>query len=202
MKRHSILTRLDYEEYMIRIYFGRGDYLTGCIDRAYLDFNRTLHGLGRIRKGDELYKKATERLKRRLSDLRKANSVRSQTGFDKWHRSTCLGLTQLYKKYGYPRFYIGQAQKWVNMTLKYIFTMRDSRVSGFGKVYRFCHIPIDNIVLGRLYVLEYEFPDFSVAWSRINDYEEYLAFQKWFRSAFKLSPLDAEFKLWIGEPIE
>ena len=32
--------------------------------------------------------------------------------------------------------------------------------------------------------------------------EEYLAFQKWFRSAFKLSPLDAEFKLWIGEPIE
>ena len=199
MKTYSIITRSDYEEYMLRVYFGRGDYLSRCIDRAYRDFNRTLHGLRRIRKGDELYEKATDRVKLRLDALKKSNVVRSQTAFDKWHRTTCLGLIQLYKKFKYPRFYVGQAQKWVNMTLKYIFTMGDSRIKGFGRVYRFCHIPIDKIVLERLNSLECEFPVFSVAWSRINNYGEYLEFQKWFRNAFKMAPLDAEFKLWMGE---
>jgi len=42
----SGLTRHDWEEYLIRLYFGnKSDLIILCINRAYRDLNRTLHGI-------------------------------------------------------------------------------------------------------------------------------------------------------------
>jgi hypothetical protein len=55
MNAGSILTRSDYEEYLVYLYFGAGpDYLRKSVDRAYLDFSRTLHGMSSLTSKDVL----------------------------------------------------------------------------------------------------------------------------------------------------
>jgi len=96
--------------------------------------------------------------------------------------------------------HVGQAQKWVNMSFKYIFTLGGKRISGFEPVYKHCHIPFDNVILIKLETMG--FPPFNCAWSRINDYDEYLSRQIWIREKYMLSPLDIEFLIWIGKDAE
>ncbi len=123
-----------------------------------------------------------------------------QSDFDNWHRETCQTLTTLYEHYSYNQLFVGQAQKWINMTFKYIFTIGESRLPGFESFYQHCHIPIDNIIVARL--KEYGFPGLSCAWSRINNYQGYLNYQQWVRRRFEYIPMDVEFLLWLGKSLE
>jgi len=198
MIAESILTRADYEDYFVRLYFGpQPDFLLASIARAYLDFSRTLHGIGDLRLKDELHDEASNRLREAIVEL-KAKSVNSAE-FDAWHRIACGKLVAIYNEYDY-RLYVGQAQKWINMTLKYVFALGERRIHGFGEIYQHCHAPLDNILLGQLE--RYDFPALSCAWSRLNNYEEYFERQIWIRRSFRLVPLDVEFMLWLGREVE
>ena len=75
------------------------------------------------------------------------------------------GIRNIFNNYGYENFYIGQARKWINMSLKYIFVHDVTRLDGYSNIYDYCHIPIDNIIILSIGYLKY-----STAWSRINDY--------------------------------
>jgi hypothetical protein len=90
---------------------------------------------------------------------------------------------------------VGQAQKWLNMALKYVFVFGENRLPGYAHVFELAHIPLDNIILDALYPLGA--PRLTTAWSRIALYEEYMVIQSWVRSAFPGSaPLAVEFALW------
>lgn len=118
----------------------------------------------------------------------------AQSDFDAWHRKTCDDLVAVYGETF--AFHAGQAQKWVNMTLKYILTVGEEHIPGFGSAYALCHAPIDNIVLGELTRYGFDLP--SKAWSQF-DYDEYLKCQEWMRDEFKPTPLlSIEFFLWMG----
>lgn len=201
MPVNSILTRADYENYLIALYFGSNqDLLTACIHRAYRDFNRTLHGFGGLENGGEIYSQAVSLLTDSLAGLKTASANQiSADVFDNWHKTTCERLISLFASHGYHLF-VGQAQKWVNMTMKYIFTVGEQKVPGFGSVYAFCHVPFDNILLKRLE--KYDFPTLKCAWSRLDKYDEYLERQKWIRQRFSFAPMDVEFQLWLGKEIE
>lgn len=185
-------TRQDQEDFLIRLYFGvKSDYLEMCIDRAYLDFNRTLHG---IRNHQEIYKSAKMLLTESIRMLSK-NKSDSSTAFDEWHKKLCITLCKHYADNGFVNYHIGQAQKWVNMALKYVFTMGEKRLPNYSYVYGFCHIPIDNIIINKL--AAFHPPRLTCAWSRIDNYDEYMAFQNWVRTCFNGStPLAVEFYLW------
>ena len=102
----------------------------------------------------------------------------------------------LYKKHGFSKFAVGQAQKWINMTFKYIYTMGSKRLPGYSKNYKYCHVPLDSAVLEQF--RKFNCPNIKKNWSRINDYDEYLNFQIWIRESFKDSiPLSVEFRLWM-----
>ncbi|HEY9626224.1 MAG TPA: hypothetical protein V6C84_02895 [Coleofasciculaceae cyanobacterium] len=196
-----MLTRSDYEDYLVRLYFGsETDLLLACMNRAYRDFNRTLHQLKKLENGKESKALAVISLRESIHELKflLINSV-SQAVFDDWHRETCKKLIDTYTDSGYDKFTVGQAQKWINMTLKYIFTCGEERISGFSNAYSYCHIPLDNILIEKLE--KYDFPKLSCAWSRINDYGEYLMGQVWVRQTFKAVPLDVEFLLWLGKEV-
>ena len=61
-------------------------------------------------------------------------------------------------------------------------------------IYEFCHIPIDSYMLN---ITNYQM---SKPWSKLNDYEEYLQYQEWFRNKYNDEiPLDAEFHLWLEQ---
>lgn len=198
-----MLTRSDYEDYLVRLYFGsEADLLLACMNRAYRDFNRTLHQLRKLESSRDSKALAVTCLKESIHDLKTiaAHSI-NQESFDNWHKEICSNLIYIYTDGGYSLFTVGQAQKWINMTLKYIFTCGENRIPGFTGIYPYCHVPLDNILLEKLE--KYNFPRFSCAWSRINNYGEYLERQRWIRQTFNNSvPLDVEFLLWLGKDIQ
>jgi hypothetical protein len=183
-------------DFLYRLYFGTGaDVLERIVRRAYQDFSRTMHGIGKCPNAQGI---ASRQLRHEISLLPGNRAAATQEGFDIWHETTCRALCSSYAQLGYHQFFIGQAQKWVNMTLKYVFVFSETRLPGYSSFYRLCHVPIDNILLR---APEFEaLATFTGAWSRINDYEAYLSFQKAVRQRFPASaPLAVEFQAWQRE---
>jgi hypothetical protein len=85
--------------------------------------------------------------------------------------------------------------------MKYLFALGEKRLPGFAYLYRFAHIPIDNVFLKSAVALGG--PSLQVPCSRLDDYATYLSYQKAFRDLFSGSiPLAAEFRLWLQAPKE
>lgn len=196
MESFSIPTRDEQRHFLLRLYFGAGvDRLGACVDRAYRDFNRTLHGLAKLPSAMELHETASACVRAALAALpANANSL-NQDAFDAWHRDGCHRLCTTYAEHGFPSFAIGQAQKWFNMAFKYVHVFGEEHLPGFASLYEFGHVPLDNIIL--LQLARYGAPPLSSPWSRLRDYKEYLDFQRWIRQRFPdSSPLAVEFHMW------
>ena len=183
----------DQADFLLRLYFGPGeDALLRAIRKAHQDFSRTVHGIG---EHPDARPKATELLRVEITKLSGNPEIATQDAFDSWHRRLCESLCGAYASAGYGKFTIGQAQKWINMTLKYVFVFGKTRLTGYEAFYRLCHVPIDNIILESQTFSGLR--TFTKRWSRITDYDEYLAFQRAVRARFpESSPLAVEFWAW------
>ena len=176
------------------------DLLELCVRRAYLDLNRTLHGFATHHSADDLRKHARQRVAELLRNLEKATVVVSQRDFDRWHEAACAKLQTLYHDHGFTDFSVGQAQKWLNMSLKYVFTLGQDRLPGLASLYQFAHIPLDNVFLQRAEE-SLNIPRPCYSWSRLNDYSTYLKYQEAVRDQCSGSaPLAVEFWLWLENP--
>lgn len=179
------LSEKDYNLFYKSVLYGNvNDTIETSIRVAYRDLCRTITGFAKNELHSQIYETAKNLLYSEIKSLFNKN-IKNQSDFDKWHKDCCDKLIIIF---GEQTFYYGQAQKWINMTLKYISMLEHNLVK---KVYEYCHIPIDNYILN---VVDYSF---AVAWSRINDYNDYLNFQKYFREKYKGIPLDAEFIMWL-----
>jgi hypothetical protein len=196
---YPVPSREEHFDFLIRCYFGEGDDLLRlCIHRAYLDFNRTLHGFANHKRANHLRQRGYDCMFTLLNAF-KGKKIRSQLKFDKWHEAACIQLQQQYRSGGFKHFSVGQAQKWLNMSMKYVFAIGERRLPGFVHLYQFAHIPIDNVFLNAAAGLGG--PRLPVAWSRLDDYDTYLNCQQTFRDLFRGSiPLAAEFRLWLKAP--
>lgn len=205
MKIYPRPTNLEQHDFLLRLFFGNGDNdLQCCVDRAYRDFNRTLHGIGQDQFKD-IAGSPRDFLIAKIKQLPKlSSSLKTQSSFDEWHEDLCISLKKVYSKGRYVAFTVGQGQKWINMTLKYLYVFGEDRCHGYEQFYKFCHVPIDNIIVAQLKATNQRNPPPGFdgrAWSRIDDYSVYLRFQKWFRDAYKGSePLAVEFALWQEKP--
>ena len=193
--RYPDPTQSEQDSFAFRLYFGPGDdYLDLIIRRAYRDLNRTVHGVGGY---PDAFQNATAVIRRELEFLRSGNVNPTVEKFDDWHQTLCRSLCDTYSSHGYQTFYIGQAQKWVNMALKYVYVFGESKLPGFAAYYSLCHVSIDNIV--------FDAPafkglaSFREPWSRLNDYSAYMLFQTRVRERYPESaPLAVEFFAWQG----
>src|SRR5262245_19952961 len=84
-------------------------------------------------------------------------------------------LSALYGEHGYCEFSIRQAQKWLNMALKYIYVFGEEQITGFAHLYDFCHCSLDNVMLSQFEPLGS--PIRSKPRSRLVDYAQYLEVQ-------------------------
>jgi hypothetical protein len=190
------------EEALIRGYFktksfSAPDLVNACTSVAYRDFCRTLRGISRLSNKDELPETAQSIINCAIFSLPRDAAELLPSGFEQWHKSLCERIPNVYREGGFPSFTIGQSQKWVNITFKYIFSLGESWIRGLGHVYPMCHAPLDKVLGDAL--LKFGFPFDSEGWSRISSYEEYLIRQNWIREHFEIVPLDVEFLLWAGE---
>lgn len=193
---YPIPSRENHFDFLVRCYFGRdeqADPLQLCVHRAYRDFNRTLRYFAKYKGADALRMNARQCVIRLLKELPK-KKIDTQRKFDNWHETACVKLKAVYCDSGFRRFTIGHAQKWFNMSMKYIFTLG---ISEYSSLYQFAHIPIDNVFLK--HAATHGVPPLPIQpWSHLDDYSDYLKFQQDCRDAFcGSSPLAVEFWLWL-----
>lgn len=184
----------DQHAFLKRLYFGSRDPLTACVARAYRDFSRTLHGFRRSPARAMISEEASVVVRSALVTLATGPALR-QDEFDSWHRKTCRKLSAVYARRGFDSFHVGQAQKWINMAFKYTHVFGDRTLPGYQRHYGLGHVPLDSVILDRL--APFGSPSYP-RWSRVTDYEQYLAYQCWIRSRFPATaPLAVEFHLWL-----
>ena len=198
MNRNSVLSRFDYADLLIKLVFGEADdLLASCVKRAYLDICRTLRGLSKLANRDQIVAQSSRYLRQRLLDIASGYvELEDQVHFDRWHQTTCHRLSGIFDERGYEALHLGQAQKWVNLSLKYVHVMGSRRLPGFEALYPFCHLPLDNALVEKL--APYGFPPLSCPWNHLDDYKQYLERQQWVRDDFVFSPLDIEFFVTLG----
>jgi hypothetical protein len=190
----TTLVDSDFKKFWLKLYFDiREGYLLGAIKRAYRDFNRTIEEMPPNEVDRQvLREKWIEELKMNL-ELLLNKEVLSQEEFDNWHKSLCYTLSNANQKVVLK---VGQTQKWINMTLKYLFLMGEEHVKGITKNYRFFHIPIDSIIQ-KVMEEKFKIGKVSEVWSKMSDYNDYLDYQKQVRKVFENKiPMDEEFRLF------
>lgn len=176
--------------------------------RAYRDLCRTLKlnkGENGISHRDNVISEIIElRIKEKLM-----NSVcMSQGDYDEFHHALCEEIIGYYsnEKSYVSDFYYGQAQKWINMTMKYLCVIGEERYPWLNRLYPFLHIPIDSVILGKI-IGDFEIESVAVkgkrvllknlSWSRI-DKDTYDAIQNVLREKIGENeiPIVWEFKAW------
>lgn len=183
-------------------YFGNIDEpYNAAGDRAYRDFCRTVdfpkteHKLTR----QEQIKRYIDRqnakgdIYSRLRDELLVLDCKNVEEFDSWHCSACKRIIEDFSKEAKLNY--GQAQKWLNMTLKYLLVLG---VKEANRQVAYLHVPIDNIVIqtASKYVKPCGKP-----WSQWNE-NEYKDYQE--RLKFYINQIDTnmppiiwEFRNWI-----
>jgi hypothetical protein len=189
MNVRSLIAAKDIEDFLVAIHFSKQDLLGSCVRLAYRDVQRTIRGVAKFTKVG-----VPERVRDLVLDARRAQD---QGAFDTWHQTACADLIAAFRAIGYDRATIGHAQKWLNMSLKYVFILGE-RVPGYAHVYPFCHVPLDRYVIEAARPLGFPGLPGTGAWSSLNDYAIYMNRQQWFRDHFDEPPIIAEFRLWLG----
>ena len=202
--------------------------LQACISRAYLDLCRTLRfsisssKLEKTKISDDLkrFKEAKCIFRNTMICYIKTgieNLMNQKTNcFDKWHKELCInseGLLVFWKEgikaaekelNGDRNLFskeptLGQAQKWINMSLKNMLVMGlwDNAMSSFTSK---MHVVIDSVIINAAN------EKFSIqlaadnGWSNISNYSAYLNFQMRIRnrcSMKNITPIEWEWDTWI-----
>lgn len=194
-----------------------------CARRAYRDLARTLRykysssELEHAKKGSE---KAYFKEKRDLwigeMCTKLIDSIdmfeKEKKTFDTWHKDICAKFVEpkdevfcRWDKFLDEKFTWGQAQKWVNMTLKYLWLMDLLPTSISAE---WLHVPIDSYILKKLSQNDYFKKCKNIkadkyrgeTWSAMSDYKNYYELQKEIRDMPKekqKSPIEWEGAAWI-----
>lgn len=209
-----------------------------CAKRAYLDLARTVKYSYSSSKLEEMKsKKSSEEDKDKATNFIDSkneliknicenilSTIETKEGeisfessdFDKWHKAKCEEIinfmnnsidksnTEILKE----SFTIGQAQKWVNMTLKYLWLL-NALPTGVKPEY--LHVPIDSYIIEIAYDNKNKFENAlglleekpEDSWSKLPKYETYFEIQEAIRKAIKTNttnetiPIKWESLAWI-----
>lgn len=211
-----VLEFLKYTYFNITKGDSMNDILIKCAEKAYLDLCRTIKfntDNKDTKKSAKL--KICEMLVHECDILENAvkDSDEKQNAFDREHKRICEEIINTYSEIS--EFTYGQAQKWLNMMLKYVLmTAEDSALKNY------LHIPVDSYIMQAVgsddtklkHCLKLECvpkkdgtvgkysESASKPWSKWN-YEEYIDFQNCIRKAISesdySSPIEWENAAWI-----
>lgn len=144
--------------------------------------------------------------------LSESNEGYSESSFDKWHKSTCTCVKEyaeeqvendvsLFENNTFP---YGLAQKWINMTLKYMLIMGLWNEE-LNRKAQYFHAPIDSYIISKVKEnWESQLKEFWTdrSWYELDDSDEYFKFQKLIRQNLNLqqkSPIEWEAYAWLEQ---
>ncbi len=174
------------------------DVYKAAADRAYRDLCRTIKFKDKDdkNKNDQCRHSVNELIIEKIKNLPNAN----QEAYDEFHLGLCGQIIEEYRKSGVAELTYGQAQKWVNMTMKYLCVLSEGNFTGkfewLGRFYPYLHVPIDSIILTKAQDNKYLSCKSYSCWSKL-DYKDYEEIQKILRKSINgKSPMDWEFEVW------
>lgn len=129
-----------------------------------------------------------------LSNISKNyKTINDARSFDDFAKVCCDNIVNIFHdKYGIEDYTYGNAQKWLNMTFKYMLSADNMDYD--LKVFEVCHIPIDSIIMNKAKE-ELVVEPLSCAWSNCNNWDEIQGYQNSIRNAVEI-PLLWEIKNW------
>lgn len=167
------------------------------VQLAYLDVNRTIRGIDSEQ--SHSFKQAVVSFIQSLL----AGPPMNQTEFDQLHHKCCLQCLACSSPSG-ARIHYGQAQKLLNMSLKYLYNeyaAYKGKQNHFGfpdnNIENFFHLPIDSQIRNHL-VGSFHFKDPTcLPWSQWS-YDHYISFQHQLRKRIggQYRPLEIDYMLW------
>ena len=144
---------------------------------------------------EQLRLKATDRLRTGI-DMIKQAKPHNQRDYDEWHEKTCYDIRGIYIS-AHVSLTFGQVQKWVNMTLKYLYSLGARAFDGYLD---YLHVPLDDhtFVIAKRNL---RIPRPKEAWSRWDDYSnDYMKYQRELRARISgCSPFQWEMVSWNPE---
>lgn len=168
----------------------------GAFECAYFDTQRTFRGMGKVAQREQIKQEIFEVVEKFYNQLVKDPQHWSLKDFDGSHVMSCKEIIAVGSKYNFT-IYFGQAQKIINMFLKYILLV-DERLNLNLCYY---HVPLDGVILNGIIKNETDKPTLPplakkcLPWSKIDDYENYIALQKELRESYAF-PIIWEFTVW------
>ena len=164
----EITVSKDVWDTMVYLYFGSADnYYKAASSRAYLDFCRTIkftsssNEEGRAQARTDVDGMIENKLKAIADTV-----TTSQDEYDKWHKKLCKEIVGRYAKVCGEQFRIGQAQKWINMMVKYLYLLDSECIK---PIIPFAHVPLDNYVFDAAREHLALSSDGLTPWSKIKD---------------------------------
>ena len=116
--------------------------------------------------------------------------------FDDWMKESIEHIVNAYQKEGVSDYTIGNAQKLINMSIKYL--LSSPLIDEHNGLFKYCHTPIDGIIQKKLHHLGIN--PLNCPWSKLNSYEEYMRYQNDVRAKIEAlgyySPLICEIDIW------
>lgn len=208
--------------------FNDGDtntILNVAIDKAYND--ATMQGAYNALKKENADSIKLEDIKSYISEEIKDLLKKSKNYLD-WHNNICFNLVKRYEKVtcidGASAFTYGNAQKWINMTMKYLYILSevyheynpkcefDMYFDRIQNLYKDLQVPVDSYIIESLWNdTEIDLPIATKKNFREEEYKDNRAksWSKWdeseyekFRDSFRknkddIIPIDWEHKAWI-----
>ena len=178
-------TTLQVNKYADRFLMAEVKNFEGAAHKAYTDMaRRTLRIKENSKERKVLKEQATKILQQAVEDLKNDSS-----DFPKWHEKSCNALIACYG----GQISYGQAQKWLNMLLKYLYVYD---VKGYETLFSSregiaaLDMPVDSKVIEALH-RKYNVKRPTAGWS-VWDRNTYRAYQAAARSALQKNASDIE----------
>ena len=174
---------------------GENDIFVLAVEQAYLDMCRTVDGAG-----EKKNKTKIEKVKKDIADdLRyyyNGKAKKTNEAFDGWYRSV---LSDFQKSI----LSIGQIQKLINMSFKYLYCCDDIREK-YSSHFDCCHMPLDGYTLNwfRTSCKEKKIKNtfFKGKWSKIENSDEYFRIENQIRGFLSgKNVFIEEFIIWEQE---
>lgn len=185
-----------------------------CAQRAYLDLCRTLKyskSTSQIKEMNEEERINYENLKKNYvneickkikEDIFKNFPItQNYDDFDKWHSDICQKIIKIpndfFDLFEEESLCYGQAQKWVNMTLKYLWLLGYWKANEAEILKSVLHVPVDSYIMKAAKDIDIKVP--KKKWSKWEE-REYKKFQGNIREKIKeekKTPIEWEGQAWI-----
>lgn len=102
--------------------------------------------------------------------------------FIDWETTLARNIREIYHKNEIKLYTYGNAQKWINIAIKYLFS--SDHIDYAHKLFEVCYLPIDRIIQDKAYK-ELGVKKLPVAWSKCDNLQEILDYEENIKNAIK-----------------